>query len=174
MYLNQVGLNHAEIYKGKTDESDDPLGNRILRNALKVCHQSNTHSLYFDNFFSSYQLLVYLNQVGFRAPGTMRKDRIMKCPLTDVKDKKKKERGSYDFRSSGKIEIVRWNDNAVVTLGSNANGVEPLGNAKRWMKGKGRENIPQPAVIYYYNKGMGGLDLLDRALSNMRRIIRGK
>ena len=98
----------------------------------------------------------------------------MKCPLTDVKDKKKKERGSYDFRSSGKIEIVRWNDNAVVTLGSNANEVEPLGNVKRWMKGKGRENIPQPAVIYYYNKGMGGLDLLDRALSNMRPIIRGK
>ena len=43
----------------------------------------------------------------------------------------KKERGSSDFRSSGEIEIVPWNDNAVVTLGSNAFGVEPVGNVKR-------------------------------------------
>ena len=68
---------HVEIYEGKTDESDDPLGTCVVKNAL------------------------YLNQVGFRATGTMRKNRIIKCPLMDVKDMKKKERGSYDFRSSG-------------------------------------------------------------------------
>ena len=61
----------------------------------------------------------------------------------------------------------------MVTLGSNAYGVEPLGNAKTWMKGKGRQNIPQAAVVSYY-KGMGGVDLLDRALSDMRPIIRGE
>lgn len=77
----------------------------------------------------------------------------MKCPLTDVKDMRKKERGSYDFTSAGGIEIVRWNDNSVVTLGSNAYGVEPLGNAKRWVKGKGRQNITQPAVVAAYNHG---------------------
>ena len=98
----------------------------------------------------------------------------MKCPLADVKDIKKKERGSYDFRSLGEIKIVRWNDNAVITLGSNAYGAEPLGNAKRWMKGKGRQIIPQSAVISYYNKGMGGVYLLDRASSDMRPIIHGK
>ena len=81
---------HVEIYEGKTDEPDDPLGTYILKNALKVCQQKNTHSVYFDNFFSSYQLVVYLNQAGFRATGTMRKNRIMKCPLTNVKDMKKK------------------------------------------------------------------------------------
>ena len=62
----------------------------------------------------------------------------------------------------------------MVTLGSNAYGVEPLENAKRWMKGKGRQNIPQPAVISYYNTGMDGVDLLDGALSDMRPIICGK
>ena len=97
---------HVQIYEGKADESDDPLGTHVVRNTLKVCQQPNTHSVYFDNFFSSYHLLVYLNQVGFRAPGTMRKDHIMKCPLMDVKDMKKKERGSNDFRSSGEIGIV--------------------------------------------------------------------
>ena len=62
----------------------------------------------------------------------------------------------------------------MVTLGSNAYGVETLGNVKTWMKGKGRQNIPQPAVISHYNKGMGGVDLLDRVLSDMRPIILGK
>ena len=80
---------------------------------------------------------------------------------------KKKEHGSYYFRSLGETEIVRWNDNAAVTLVSNACGIEPSGNAKRWMKRKDRQNIPQPAVIFYYNKGIGGADLLDRALSDM-------
>ena len=49
------------------------------------------------------------------ATGTMRNDRIMKCPLIDVKKMNKNERGSFDFRSDGNIEIVRWNDNSAVT-----------------------------------------------------------
>ena len=94
----------------------------------------------------------------------MRNDRIMKCPLIDVKVMKKKERGSFDFRCDEKVEIVRWNDNSVVTIGSN---VEPIGNVKRWIKGKGKENVQQPAVIAAYNRGMGGVDLLDCTLSDL-------
>ena len=60
----------------------------------------------------------------------------------------------------GEIKIVWWNDNAVFTLGSNAYGVESLGNTKSWMKGKGRQNIPQPAVISYYKKVISGIDFL--------------
>ena len=44
---------------------------------------------------------------------------------------KKNERGSFDFRSDDNIEIVRWDDNSVVTIGSNAYGVQPIGCAKR-------------------------------------------
>ena len=43
---------------------------------------------------------------GFRATGTMTKDRVMKCSLIDMKQMKKKERWLYDYRSDGKIEIV--------------------------------------------------------------------
>ena len=75
----------------------------------------------------------------------------MKCPLVDVKKMKKSERVSFDFRNDGNIEIVKWNDSSVVTIGSNAYSVQPIGSAKRWIKGKGKQNIKQPAVIAAYN-----------------------
>ena len=117
-------------------------------------------------FFSSYSLICDLATKGFRATGTVRNDRIMKCPLVDDKKMQKNERGSFDFRREGNLEIVRCNDNSVVTIGSNAYGVQPIGNGKRWIKGKGKQNIQQPAIIVVYNRGMGRVDLLDHALSN--------
>ena len=164
-----------EIYQGKsTGDADEPLGTRVVTKALEICENPKDHSVFFDNFFSSYQLITDLGTKGFRATGTMRSDRIMKYPLIDVKVMKKKERGSFDFRCDEKAGIVRWNDNSVVTIGSNAYGVEPIGNVMRWIKGKGKENVQQTAVIAAYNRRMGGVDLLDRALSDLRPVIRGK
>ena len=125
-------------------------------------------------FFSSYSLIYDLATKGFRATGTIKNDRIMKCPLVDAKKMKKNERGSFDFSSEGNLEIVRCNDNSVVTIGGNAYGVQPIGNAKRWIKGKGKQNIQQPAIIAAYNRGMGGLDLLDHALSDWGQWFLGK
>ena len=45
------------------------------------------------------------------------------------------------------IEIVRWNDNSVVTLGSNPYDVKPAGTVERWVKGIGKSNVNQPAEI---------------------------
>ena len=78
-----------------------------------------------------YSLICDLATKGFRGTGTMRNDRIMKCSLVDVKKMKKNKRGSFDFRSFGNIEIVRWNDNSVVTIGSNAYSAQHIGSAKR-------------------------------------------
>ena len=52
-------------------------------------------------------------------------------PLVHVQKIKENERGYFYFRSDGNIETVRWNDNSVVTIGSNAYGVQPIGSAKR-------------------------------------------
>ena len=70
------------------------------------------------------------------------------------------------------INLVGWNDNNVVTLCSNALGLESIGQAKLW---KGLfVNIDQPCVIKQYNDCMGGVDLVDRALSDYRPEIHGK
>ena len=99
---------------------------------------------------------------------------IRKCPLVDVDKMKKNERESFDFRSDDNIEIVRWNDNSVVTIECNVYGLQPIGSAKRWTKGKGKQNIQQPAIIAAYDRGMGVVDLLNHALSNLRPVICGK
>ena len=146
----------VEMYAGKSvNDTGEPLGTRVVKNALEVCERPSNHIVYFDNFFSSYQLLSDLDKKGFRATGTMRKDRVMKCSLIDMKQMKRKERGSYDYRSDGKIEIARWNDNSVVTLGNNGYSVEPVGTVKKWVKGIGKSNMNQPTVIAACSQGMG-------------------
>ena len=50
----------------------------------------------------------------------------MKCPVKSAAKVKKKERGFYDYRLTGNISEVRWNDNSMVTLCSNAIGVHPI------------------------------------------------
>ena len=51
------------------------------------------------------------------------------------------DRGEHHYFTSGdQIELIRWNDNVVVMIGSNALSFEPVGNVKRWKQGKGSVN----------------------------------
>ena len=61
-----------------------------------------------------------------------------------------------------------------MTIGSNAVSVEPVKLVKRWKRGKGSVNMEQPHAIKAYNQGMGGVDLVDRALSDLRPNFNGK
>ena len=151
-----IGLPYnVEIYAGKSaNDTDESLGTRVVKNAFEVSECQSNHSVYFDNFFSNYQLLSDFDKKVFRAIGIMRKDCVMKFPLIDMKQMKRKERGSYDYRSDGKIEIIWWNDNLVITLENIAYSVEPLGTVKRWIKGIAKSNVNQPALITAYNQGM--------------------
>ena len=49
-------------------------------------------------------------------------------------------REHHYFTSGDQIELIRWNDNVVVTTGSNALSFEPVGNVKGWKQGKGSVN----------------------------------
>ena len=85
------------------------------------------------------------------------------------------DRGEYQYFTSGdQIELIRWNDNNVETIGSNAVSVEPVGNVKRWKRGKESVNVSQPYAIKACNKCMGNVDLVDCALSDLRPNFNGK
>ena len=77
---------------------------------------SASHEVFFDNFFTSFNLLVNLKEKGFYAPGTIRECRIKRCPLRSSKEMKKEEPATYDYRfdkqkwSCGDIEMqyAQW------------------------------------------------------------------
>ena len=65
-------LYKIEICQGRKNQgSDEPLGTCVLKNALKICKNPKDHSIYFENFFSSYSLICDLATTGFRTNGAM-------------------------------------------------------------------------------------------------------
>ena len=170
---------HVIVYCGKnrdvTQQEEFGLGHRVVTSLLQCLTKPDCHEVYFDNFFTSYDLLVHLRNSNIKATGTVRENRLRKCPLMDSKSMKKKDRGIHDAQSDSKVVAVKWYDNQCVTLASNFQEVTPMGKARRWCAAKkGPVDIPQPALIGSYNAHMGGVDLLDRFLSSYRPIFRAK
>lgn len=154
-----------DLYAGKAVSSvQQPLGTRVVKGMLECVTDPNSHMVFFDNFFNSHDLLVELREMGFRATGTLRKNRVSRCPLQSDKALQKMKRGSYDaqFDSKNNITILKWNDNNCVTIGTNFDEIKPLQTVVRHQKRQAAPlSINQPMLIHNYNKFMGGVDQHD-------------
>ena len=158
---------HMKVYQGKEDNPEKfPLGTRVINGMVDVI-MANTditcHELYFDNFFTSYNLLSELGDKSVRATGTVRETRTSNATKKLICSKilKKKERGAFDYCSDGKVYVAKWHDNSIVTIASNWENHEPVHKVRRRVKG-GEKQVPQPHLVHSYNKGMGGVNLMDR------------
>ena len=166
-----------DIYCGKTpaqSPSEGFLGTQVVRKLLNESgiEHPHQHTVTFDNFFTSVELLTELQGMGYRATGTLRSNRTKKCPLQNVS---KEPRGSFDYRTNGNIVIVQWNDNRAVHVASNFDTVHPLQQQKRYSQSEKRHiQVSQPKMIAMYNSTMGGVDLCDRFLSDYRPTVRAK
>lgn len=105
-------------YAGACTEHEDPgfgLGERVVLSLLSHLEDRSKHTVTFDNFFTSHKLMTRLLHDGFFALGTVRDNRTNHAPLMNIKEMRKKPRGSSDFRfdTNNSILAVRWNDNAV-------------------------------------------------------------
>lgn len=132
--------------------------------------------LFFDNFFNSCPLLKHLSEKKIKGTGTIRTNRIPNNPFSTTNMKKRK-RGDYDYRmcETHNMVAVQWNDNSVVTMCSNAVGVRPIHNVKRYSsREKKSVYIQQPQSVKLYNANMGGVDRCDENISLYRTSIRGK
>lgn len=70
------------------------------------------------------------------------------------------------------LEVVRWNDNAVVTVLSNCHGTEPVKHVSRFSRTeKKRIMVSMPYMVSMYNSKMGGVDLNDQFVSNYRTSV---
>lgn len=147
----------------------------VLHLSKRISYGCN-YQLYFDNYFTSVPLLRQLREHRILAAGTVRKNRLGKCPLESKKVINKKPRGySAEYVTSDDVVVVIWKDNNDVSVASNFVGIGNEEDVRRWDKTK-REHIlvKQPEVIAKYNQSMGGVDKMDFLLSLYRTKIRSK
>lgn len=162
-------------YQGQKEKNNEPLSTRVVETLTSVVEHPNQHAVYMDNFFSSYNLAVRMKNKGFFMTGTVRENRVAKCPLELSTNMKKKDRGTIDkcYDTKNEIGIVRWNDNKVVTVVTNFESLDPKNEVQRRNKGS-RISVPIPECIKSYNKFKNGVDLFDALMSVYRIRIRGK
>ncbi|XP_042558961.1 piggyBac transposable element-derived protein 3-like [Clupea harengus] len=170
------------IYQGATTELSEQRKMVLGHGAAVVTHlcqriQTPSHKLFFDNFFTTYNVLEVLAEKKIHAAGTARVCRFAKPPLKTDKEMKKKGRGSHDEVRSrdGKVVLVKWFDNRSVVLASNFVGVGDEDEVERWEQKEGRFlKIKRPEVVKKYNQAMGGVDKLDQLISLYRIAIRSR
>ena len=172
-------LFHFLSCAGRNDSFDSELGlgASVVMQLLSIVSNPLQHAIYFDNFFSSQKLMIKLREKQFHATGTVREPRLVDSVLQSSKALQKKERGVHDFSFDKKNEVlaVKWHDNAVVTLISNFQQVEPLLTTRRFCRSERKAvTVPQPNLIASYNANMGGVDLLDNFVAKYRVAIKGK
>ena len=167
-----------EIYCGKNGSNVDEIpgllmGGNVVYRLTRSLPLGVNHKVYFDNFFSSANIMLKLTEDKLWAIATIRKDRLKdaKPLLKNEKELKKEGRGSSDHvvdANSG-ICIVRWYDNNIVQLISNYAGYDLGTKARRWSK-KDTEfiEIDRPKIVEDYNAHMGGVDLCDMLLETYR------
>lgn len=169
-----------EIYQGKgTILNQSKLGfcSDIVIHLSKTIPEHSNHKLYFDNYFTTLNLILYLRQKGIWSTGTIRGNRFGKIDFKTEKDLQKEGRGSFDFRveRSDNIFLLRWLDGSIVQLLSSIHGHEPLKMVSRFCaKEKKRIQVAQPNIVTEYNKNMGGVDKMDFLLSLYRISIRSR
>lgn len=183
----QSGFNYDfELYGGKESypqrlPGEPDLGacaNTVVRLARTIPRNLN-HKLYFDNYFSTLQLLSYLQKEGIPSIGTVRIVRVKNHNMIPPKEFAKTARGTVQERvakiDGTKLSLVQWNDNRIVTTISSFVGKDPTTTVSRFQrKTKSHINIQRPHSITKYNENMGGVDKMDSLLGYYRIQLRSK
>lgn len=148
------------------------IGGKVVVALCKSIHNKPLKVVYFDNWFSSLELLVYLRvQFGILSLGTILKNRLRGCDLVSDKILLKRGRGSsvQVCDNKKKISITKWADNKCVQVVSSYSSTRDESQIKRYCKEqKTKVNVKCPQVILDYNKHMGGVDLADMLIALYR------
>ena len=127
------------------------------------------HKIYFDNFFTSVELIEDLYNHKTLSCGTVRSGRKNFPKELFSKDTTKTmARGDMDWHSKGPISMVTWMDKKPVHVAGTVTGTPSAENVslvKRRMKDGVQEDVPCPEIIKKYNKFMGGVDRNDQVKS---------
>ena len=112
-----------QVYTGRREGTEGGLGKRVVLDLSQSLEGKHYH-LYFDNFFTSVDLLQTLKERGIYACGTVRQTSRGFTPALKLSGKWKRElerhglfqRGDSGMVQNGNLTAMLWRDNRVVTL----------------------------------------------------------
>ena len=120
----------------------------LFHSCLKI---NTTTYMLITSFLLSPWLTILPSQVLHNYTGTIRENRMQNCLWMAKKDIAKKTGGECDYRQdvTNDLVVVKWHDNAVVSIVSNCHGIEPLRSAARWSaKEKRQVTVTDPDVVH--------------------------
>lgn len=179
-----------EIYSGKENNSvlrhaDEPdlgaSGNIVVRLARTIPRHQE-YKLFFDNYYTSAELISYLSKQGIQSLGTVNKSRLGKdlkiLSLKDLKDTKTERGYSEEWVADvdgTEVGTVMWYDKKPVILSSSFVGQHPIDKVRRYCKKQKKYiEVNCPKIVKIYNQHMGGVDLLDSFLGKYKIKMRTK
>ena len=152
-------LYQFDMYLGKKSKTEFGLGESVV---LSLCENLKNSYCYvfFDNFFTSPNLMLKLFEDGIYATGTVRSNRKH---MPNLKTDKQMKRGEHDWLACDTISATKWMDKQSVILLSNYHNPSVVQEINRRVKGsKEKMKVSCPTVIREYNMYMGGVDLCDQ------------
>ncbi len=168
-----------EFYLGKRNDSQNQLGasGAVVMRLAEIVPKHANHKLFFDNWFSSLELLQRLRENGIFALATFNTRRMPSLEFPTDSEMKKTGRGTMIEKqcvvNQQIVSATKWFDNRGVHLVSNFVGSQPVTKIKRYDRLRGQiAEFPCPAAIKEYNAFMGGIDAFDSYISLYRTKIR--
>lgn len=122
-----------------TDEEKQNFGfcNQVVISLSKTVTNPAYSVLYYDNYFSSPDLMHYLrDKKGMLALGTLRSNRSRQYEIKSDKELRQQGRGSFcqKIDNINKVTIVKWYDNKSVLMCSSYCDAYPLSTIKKVYK----------------------------------------
>lgn len=174
-----------DLYAGKQsdvvrdDQKNLGTSSNVVFRLTQTISEHLNYKVFFDNWFTSLDLMVEMDKKGILPLGTVRANRLPGANLPSQKDLCKKGRGSsVELETTVNEQVVTavsWLDNKVVNMCSTYVGVNPTGTVQRFnRKKKCYEELTCPRAVLLYNRHMGGVDTLDSMLGYYRIKVRSK
>ena len=159
-------LYEFDLYLGKKKESEIGLGENVVL-TLSEKLKGTYCTLFFDNFFNSPTLVSRLFERQIYSIGTVQSNRKEMPPMKPDKEMK---RGDIEVKKSKDVICCKWFDNrGVLLLATNVEGIGGNSTVQRRMKGSATKiPVDCPNIVKLYNKGMGGVDLMDQKAAAYR------
>ncbi|XP_070193310.1 piggyBac transposable element-derived protein 4-like isoform X1 [Littorina saxatilis] len=160
-----------KMYTGKDgNKREVDHGTNVVK-ALTEDYRNKGHTIFTDSFFTSSDLVTYMQENGTSYVGTVPKHR--RGNPTDISSKDMKlAKGKTVVRQKNNVIAVRYNDRKDFMLLSSKFTAEPVDTGKtvrltreQRQRGEKARNAVKPMLVHEYNKSMNGVDHFDQHLS---------